>query len=180
MQSAAKNALKVLVVENNREAADCIARGFAAAGHIVRVAEDVEIAINLAVGEEYDFVITDVALGTGRGRDIIAHLKDDIVAREGRILRVRDLTMDLESHTVVRHGHHVELQPAEYKLLEYMMRHPGRVVTRENVLFTIWHYNIKPLTNIVESCICRLRDKLGEFGPDLIETVRGVGYTMRA
>ena len=172
--------MKVLVIENDREAAGCISRGFTAAGHTARVAPDVEVAINLAVNEDFDFVVTDVSLNSGRGRDIIAHLRDDITAREHRILRVRDLTIDLESHSVVRSGHPVELQPAEYRLLEYMMSHPGRVFTRENILFTIWHYRVKPLTNIVESCVCRLRDKLGEFGPNIIQTVRGVGYTMRA
>ncbi len=94
-------------------------------------------------------------------------------------LRVADLEMNLLARTVTRAGETVELQPREFQLLEYLMRHAGRVVTRTMMLESIWDFHFDPKTNIVESHISRLRGKLQKGdGVDLIQTVRGAGYRM--
>ncbi|MBV8870744.1 MAG: winged helix-turn-helix transcriptional regulator, partial [Acetobacteraceae bacterium] len=75
----------------------------------------------------------------------------------------------------------VELQPREFQLLEYLMRHAERVVTRTMLLEAVWDFHFDPRTNIVETHMSRLRAKLAQHGgPDLIHTVRGAGYALRA
>jgi two-component system OmpR family response regulator len=94
--------------------------------------------------------------------------------------RVADLEMNLLRRTVARGGGRVELQPREFQLLEYLMRHAGRVVTRTMLLETVWDFHFDPKTNIVETHISRLRAKVdkGQAQP-LIHTVRGAGYCLR-
>lgn len=95
-------------------------------------------------------------------------------------LRVADLELDLLSRTVRRAGEEIELQPREYRLLEYLMRHAGQVVTRTMLLENIWDFHFDPRTNIVETHISRLRGKIDKgFSPELIHTVRGAGYCVR-
>ena len=96
------------------------------------------------------------------------------------ILRVADLEMDLLSRRVSRAGTKVDLQRREFQLLEYLLRNVGRVVTRSMLLENIWEYNFEPRTKIVETHISRLRSKINpDGGPDLIETIRGLGYVIR-
>lgn len=96
-------------------------------------------------------------------------------------LRVADLELDLLSRTVRRAGQEIELQPREFRLLEYLMRHAGQVVTRTMLLENIWDFHFDPRTNIVETHISRLRSKIDKgFSPELIHTVRGAGYCVRA
>ena len=99
----------------------------------------------------------------------------------GTVLRVADLEMDLLARTVRRGGRAVDLQPREFRLLEYLMRHAGQVVTRTMLLEGVWDFHFDPRTNVVESHISRLRGKLdkGQAG-ELIHTVRGAGYCVRA
>jgi two-component system OmpR family response regulator len=75
----------------------------------------------------------------------------------------------------------VELQPREFRLLEYLMRHPGQVVTRTMLLQHVWDFDFDPNTTVVETHISRIRSKLDQKGeqPSLIETVRGAGYRLR-
>jgi two-component system OmpR family response regulator len=74
----------------------------------------------------------------------------------------------------------VDLQPREFQLLEYLMRHAERVVTRTMLLEAVWDFHFDPKTNIIETHVSRLRSKLAREGsPELIHTVRGAGYTMR-
>lgn len=94
------------------------------------------------------------------------------------VLRVADLEIDLLKRSVRRGGARIELQPREFQLLEHLMRHAGRVVTRTMLLESVWDFHFDPKTNIVETHISRLRGKLG--APELIHTVRGAGYVMRA
>jgi two-component system, OmpR family, response regulator len=97
-------------------------------------------------------------------------------------LRVADLEIDLLKRSVSRGGARVDLQPREFLLLEFLMRHADRVVTRTMLLEGVWEFHFDPKTNIVESHISRLRGKISRAGrdPELIHTVRGSGYILRA
>jgi len=96
-------------------------------------------------------------------------------------LTVGDLTMNLLTREVTRGGRKIELQRLEFSLLEYLMRNAGRVVSKTMIMEHVWDYNFDPQTNVVESRICRLRDKIDrDFDRKLIQTVRGVGYALRA
>jgi len=95
--------------------------------------------------------------------------------------RVADLELDLLGRVVKRAGHVIALQPREFRLLEYLMRHAGQVVTRTMLLDNVWNYHFDPRTNVVESHLSRLRTKIDKgFTPELIQTVRGAGYCLRA
>ncbi len=95
-------------------------------------------------------------------------------------LKVADLEVDLLARRVQRAGEPIALQPREFRLLEYLMRHAGQVVTRKMLLENVWNFHFDPRTNIVECHISRLRGKLNAGGrPDLIQTVRAVGYVVR-
>jgi len=96
-------------------------------------------------------------------------------------LRVADLEMDLLKRKVVRAGRRIDLQPQEFKLLEYLMRHAGRIVTRTMLLENVWDFHFDPQTNVVETHISHIRSKIDRgFGVELIHTVRGFGYCLRA
>ena len=95
-------------------------------------------------------------------------------------LRVADLEMDLLARVVRRAQETIPLQPREFRLLEHLMRHEGEVLTRTMLLEQVWDFHFDPNTNIVESHVSRLRDKLGRQRPELLHTVRGAGYVLRA
>jgi two-component system, OmpR family, response regulator len=102
-------------------------------------------------------------------------------APESTTLRIADLDIDLLSRTVTRAGQRIDLQPREFGLLEFLARNAGRVVSRTMIMEHVWDYHFDPQTNVVESRICRLRDKIDKgFEPPLIHTVRGVGYVLKA
>lgn len=96
---------------------------------------------------------------------------------EPPILGVADLEMDRFKRTVTRGGKPIVLQPREFSLLEYLLKHKNRVVTRTMLLDGVWSYHFDPKTYIVETHVSRLRSKIG---PDLIVTIRGSGYIIRA
>ena len=96
------------------------------------------------------------------------------------MLKAGDLEMDLVARIVRRGGEVIDLQPREFRLLEFLMRAEGRVVTRKMLLEQVWEYNFDPKTNIVETHISRLRGKIDRGNVSLIQTVRGAGYTLRA
>lgn len=96
-------------------------------------------------------------------------------------LVVADLEIDLLSRSVTRAGSPIELQPREFRLLEYLARHAGQVVTRTMLLENVWDLHFDPRTNVVDSHVSRLRSKIDkDFEPALIHTVRGAGYCLRA
>jgi two-component system, OmpR family, response regulator len=96
-------------------------------------------------------------------------------------LCVADLEMDLIKRTVTRAGQRIELQAQEFKLLEYLMRHAGQVVTRTMLLENVWSFHFDPQTNVIESHMSRLRAKVDRgFGTELIHTLRGSGYRLDA
>jgi two-component system, OmpR family, response regulator len=93
---------------------------------------------------------------------------------------VGDLALDRLSHKVTRGGETLSLQPREFRLLEYLMRHAGQVVTRTMLLENVWDYHFDPQTNVIDVHISRLRAKIDKgFGPPLLHTVRGSGYVIR-
>lgn len=95
-------------------------------------------------------------------------------------LRVRDLEMDLLSRRVIRADKAIELQPREFRLLEYLMQHAEQVVTRTMLLENVWDYHFDPQTNVIDVHISRLRAKIDrDFDPPLLHTVRGAGYVLR-
>lgn len=96
-------------------------------------------------------------------------------------LTVGDLEMDLLARTVKRGGEDVLLQPREFRLLEFLMRHAGQVVTRTMLLEKVWDYHFDPQTNVIDVHISRLRSKIDKpFGSTMLHTVRGAGYRLQA
>jgi two-component system OmpR family response regulator len=96
-------------------------------------------------------------------------------------LTVGDLALDLLSRTATRAGQPIALQPREFQLLEYLMRHSGQVVTRTMLLENVWGYHFDPQTNVIDVHISRLRQKIDQsFDTALLHTVRGAGYCLRA
>ena len=95
-------------------------------------------------------------------------------------LAVADLEMDFLARTVTRAGTEIKLQPREFRLLEYLMRNAGNVITRTMMLEHVWDYHFDPQTNVIDVHISRLRQKIDKgFDTSLIQTVRGAGYTLR-
>jgi two-component system OmpR family response regulator len=102
-------------------------------------------------------------------------------AAEPTRLRLADLSMDLIAREVRRGDALIELQPLEFSLLEYLLRNAGRVVSKTMIMENVWDYNFDPQTNVVESRIYKLREKIDkDFPVKLIHTVRGVGYALKA
>jgi len=223
--------VKILLIEDDREAAGYVAQGLAQEGHNLSVATDGRDGLFRATGESWDLLIVDRMLPGLDGLQLVRMLRagglripvlflttlggvgdrvgglnaggDDylvkpfafaeLVARVnalGRrphhlvaetVLRIGDLEMDLLARTVRRAGDTVQLQPREFRLLEYLMRHAGEVVTRTMLLESVWDFHFDPRTNIVETHISRLRSKIHRAdSPELIHTVRGAGYTLHA
>jgi len=222
--------MRILLIEDDVEAADYIAQGLSDEGHELHIASDGRNGLFRATGEDWDLLIIDRMLPRLEGLTLTRTLRaggiatpvlfltalggiddrvtglnaggDDYlvkpfalaeliarVAALGRrpqrtapetLLRVADLEVDLLARSVQRAGETVELQPREYELLEFLIKHAGRVVTRTMLLEGVWGFHFDPRTNFVESHISRLRSKINNGRPDLIETVRGSGYCLRA
>lgn len=101
-------------------------------------------------------------------------------APEPTALTFQDLTLDLLSRRVTRQGTAIELRPREFALLEYLMRNPGKVVSKTMILSHVWEYNFDPQTNVVDVLVSRLRERIDRpFERKLLHTVRGVGYVLR-
>jgi two-component system, OmpR family, response regulator len=101
-------------------------------------------------------------------------------AKEPTRLTVSDLSINLLTREAVREGMKIDIQPREFALLEYLMRNAGRTVSKTMIMEHVWDYNFDPQTNIVETIICRLRDKIDRpFNKKMIYTIRGVGYALK-
>jgi two-component system OmpR family response regulator len=100
---------------------------------------------------------------------------------EPTALTVGDLSINLLTRQVTRANNKIDLQPREFALLEYLMRNVDRVVSKTMIMEHVWDYNFDPQTNVVEACMCRLRDKVDKNSgaAKLIHTIRGVGYVVR-
>jgi DNA-binding response OmpR family regulator len=125
-----------------------------------------------------DYLIKPFALEELRAR-MRALLRRESSNRGG-LLEVDNLTLDPATHFVQRNGSSLELTSKEYALLEYMMRNPNRLITREMAESHVWSYDYDGASNVVDVYIRRLRRKIDDpFGRKLIETVRGAGYRLR-
>jgi len=223
--------VRILVIEDDRQAAHYLAKGLRESGYTVDHAADGNEGLHLALQENYDLLIVDRMLPGQSGLSIIETLRakghhtpvlilsalgevddrvrglraggDDylvkpyafaeLLARSEALLRrgssvgsdtrirVADLEMDLLGHHVTRAGQRIDLQPREFRLLEYLMRHRDQVVTRTMLLEQVWDYHFDPQTNVIDVHISRLRQKIDKnFYPPLLHTVRGAGYCLRA
>lgn len=126
-----------------------------------------------------DYLAKPFAVDELLARLQVLHRRASSVADVATRLQVGDLGMDLLQQEVTRAGKIIPLQPREYKLLEYMMRHAGQVVTRAMLLQHVWGYNFDPQTNVIDVHVSRLRQKIDkDFAEQLLRTVRGAGYQL--
>ncbi|PSJ53755.1 response regulator transcription factor [Kumtagia ephedrae] len=223
--------MKILVIEDDREAADYLQRALSEAGHTVHVAGDGDSGFTLADTGDYDVMVVDRMLPRRDGLSVIAGLRSrgnstpvlilsalgevddrvtglraggddyltkpyaftellarvEVLCRRANIkdaetvYKVGDLELDRLSHTVRRASREIVLQPREFKLLEYLMRHAGQVVTRTMLLENVWDYHFDPQTNVIDVHISRLRSKIEKgFDSPILHTVRGAGYMLKA
>jgi two-component system, OmpR family, response regulator len=222
--------MRLLIIEDDRDAADYIVRAFRETGHVADHAADGEDGLAMALDGEYDVLIVDRMLPKRDGLSVIGTLRekgiqtpvlilsalgqvDDRVKglraggddylpkpysfsellarvealarrRGGRgdemVYRVGDLELDRLSHQVRRGKEEIVLQPREFRLLEYLMKHAGQVVTRTMLLENVWDYHFDPQTNVIDVHISRLRSKIDKgYSQPLLHTVRGAGYMVR-
>jgi two-component system OmpR family response regulator len=226
-----RESMRVLVIEDDREAATWLIKGLTESGHVADLAGDGEEGLALARERIHDVLIVDRMLPTVDGLAVIRQLRaegnktpalilsalgevdervkglraggDDYLAKPyafsellARIenlgrraaqepqqtrLQAADLEMDLLARTVTRAGRPILLQPREFKLLEYLMRNAGHVVTRTMLLENVWDYHFDPQTNVIDVHVSRLRSKIDKgFDEPILQTVRGAGYMIRA
>jgi two-component system OmpR family response regulator len=222
--------MRLLIIEDDRDAADYLVKAFREVGHVADLATDGEEGLAMAQAGTYDVLIVDRMLPKRDGLSIIAALRaqdnhtpvlilsalgqvddrvkglraggDDYLGKpyaftellarvevlsrrrggrgEETVYRVGDLELDRLSHRVSRNGEEIVLQPREFRLLEYLMKHAGQVVTRTMLLENVWDYHFDPQTNVIDVHISRLRAKIDKgFTPPLLHTVRGAGYIVR-
>ncbi|MGU9979207.1 winged helix-turn-helix domain-containing protein [Phreatobacter sp. HK31-P] len=223
--------MRILIIEDDREAASYLVKAFRETGHVADHAADGEDGLAMAGDGPYDVLIVDRMLPKKDGLTVIAELRaagrdtpalilsalgqvDDRVKglRAGgddylpkpyafsellarvevlsrrraagapeTVYRVGDLELDRLSHRVTRAGGELLLQPREFRLLEYLMKNAGQVVTRTMLLEHVWDYHFDPQTNVIDVHVSRLRSKVDKgFERPLIHTIRGAGYTVRA
>ncbi len=222
--------MRVLIIEDDREAAAYLMKALREAGHVTEHAADGEEGQAMAEAGGYDVLVVDRMLPRRDGLAIVESLRarqdrtpvlilsalgqvddrvrglraggDDYLAKPyafsellARVealarrgagpevetrYRVGDLVLDRLSHSVTRAGRAIDLQPREFRLLEYMMRHAGQVVTRTMLLENVWDYHFDPQTNVIDVHVSRLRGKIDKgFDRSLIHTIRGAGYMIR-
>src|ERR1041384_419215 len=156
--------MRLLIIEDDRDAADYLVKAFREVGHMADHAADGEEGLALA------------AAGGDAGR-LVARRRG---GREETVYRVADLALDRLSHRVTRGEDEILLQPREFRLLEFLMKHAGQVVTRTMLLENVWDYHFDPQTNVIDVHISRLRSKIDKgFTPPLLHTIRGAGYMIR-
>ena len=226
-----ENSMRILVVEDDKDAASWLVKGLKESGHVVDQASDGEQGLGMAAAADYDVLIVDRMLPKLDGLKLIRSLRDqdnkvpililsalsevdervkglrsggddylakpysfaELLARVEGLgarklldpkdakLRALDLELDLMTRAVTRGGKAIVLQPREFKLLEYLVRNAGHIVTRTMLLENVWDYHFDPQTNVIDVHVSRLRGKLDKgFAVPLLQTVRGAGYMIRA
>jgi two-component system, OmpR family, response regulator len=225
-----RTTMRLLVIEDDRDAADYLVKALHEVGHVADAATDGEEGLAMALNGSYDILIVDRMLPKLDGLAVIGKLRErgietpvlilsalgqvddrvkglraggddylpkpysfsellariEVLARrrggrnEATHLRVGDLQLDRLSHRVCRGDQEIVLQPREFRLLEYLMRHAGQVVTRTMLLENVWDYHFDPQTNVIDVHISRLRSKIDKgFAQPLLHTIRGAGYMIR-
>ena len=221
--------MRILVIEDDTQAATYIARGLKEQGHLVEHAGDGDEGLGLAREDRFDALVVDRMLPKLDGLSIVSALRDEGVrtpvlflsalgevddrvkglkaggddyltkpfafselsarlealVRRGAPedvqtkLKVGELEIDMLSRRCTREGKRIDLQPREFKLLEYLMRNAGQVVTRTMLLENVWEYHFDPQTNVIDVHISRLRAKIDkDFDKPLLKTIRGAGYRL--
>ncbi len=222
--------MRILVIEDDQQAAGFLIKGLREEGHIVDHAADGEDGLALAREGVHDVMVVDRMLPKRDGLSVIEALRAedvatpvlilsalgevddrvtglraggddylakpyafselvariDVLARRNKPeaaqtkLVVGDLELDLLARTCTRAGQDIVLQAREFRLLEYLMKHAGQVVTRTMLLENVWDYHFDPQTNVIDVHISRLRSKIDkDFDGTLLQTVRGAGYSIR-
>jgi two-component system, OmpR family, response regulator len=222
--------MRILIIEDDKEAALFLQKALKESGHGADVAHDGEDGLAMARENAHDVLIVDRMLPKLDGLSLVQTLRaegvrtpvlflsalgavddrvkglraggDDyltkphafaeLLARVEALVRrvepqetqtryqVGDLILDRLSHRVTRGAETIVLQPREYRLLEYMMRNAGQVVTRTMLLENVWDYHFDPQTNVIDVHVSRLRGKIDKgFDRPLLHTVRGAGYMLR-
>jgi two-component system, OmpR family, response regulator len=224
--------MRILIVEDDREAAPYLVKAFREAGHLADHAADGLDGYAMAEAGGFDVLIVDRMIPKLDGLSLIRALREqrietpvlilsalgqvddrvkglraggddylpkpyafsellarvEVLARRGlgtshaepTVYRVADLELDRLSHRVTRSGQEIVLQPREFRLLEYLMRYAGQVVTRTMLLEHVWDYHFDPQTNVIDVHVSRLRSKIDKgFERPLIHTIRGAGYIIR-
>ncbi len=222
--------MRILLIEDDREAAAYLAKALREAGHVADHAADGDTGAAMAADGGYEVLVVDRMLPRRDGLSIVEELRkrgdqtpalflsalgqvddrvaglraggDDYLAKPyafsellarvealGRrqkpgtaetMYKVGDLELDRLGHTVTRSKQVIPLQPREFRLLEYLMKHAGQVVTRTMLLENVWDYHFDPQTNVIDVHVSRLRAKIDKgFGEPLLHTVRGAGYMIR-
>ena len=144
------------------------------------LADVTERVVGLEAGAD-DYLVKPFAFSELRARTNVLSRRAQSVYREQESeLRVGDLRLNLLTRKAQRADTAIELQPREFRLLEYLMRHAGQVVTRTMLLEHVWDYYFDPRTNVIDVHVSRIRQKIDkEFDKPLIHTVRGAGYVIR-
>lgn len=222
--------MRILLIEDDLEAAGFLLKGLREAGHIADHARDGEDGLVMGRENSYDVMIVDRMLPFRDGLSVIEAWRKDnintpvlILSALGEVddrvtglraggddylakpyafsellarveglarrlqpeaaatkLQVADLELDLLARTCTRAGEKILLQPREFRLLEYLMKNAGQVVTRTMLLEHVWDYHFDPQTNVIDVHISRLRGKIDKnFDIPLLQTVRGAGYSIR-
>jgi two-component system OmpR family response regulator len=148
---------------------------------IVTALGEVEARVDGLDAGADDYLAKPFAFSELRARlDAMTRRATETLDGESSVLRVGDLELNLLRRTARRGSTTIELLPTEYRLLEFMMRHPGQVLTRTMLLERVWDFNFDPTTNVVDVHVSRLRRKLDSAGPPMIRTLRGAGYMLDA
>lgn len=172
--------MQILIIEDEDAIVGFLERGLKAHGHQVISADNGEDGATLALDPAVELVLLDIALPGLDGHRVLARVRAltrRADQQQATQLRAGDLRVDLLAHRVWRDGAVVDLSRREFALLEHLMRHPGQVLSRQQLLSAIWEYDFDPESNVVDVYIRYLRRKIDRPGrPSLITTVRGVGY----
>jgi len=191
--------MNVLVVEDEKSVASLIRKGLEEQGFCVEMSHNGTDAHALATTRQYDVIVLDIMLpgrdGRIEGLDLGADdyltkpfYVEELISRIHAVVRrtsgaqlsifqAGDLSVNFVTREVRRGDRAIRLTAREFGLIEYLMRSPGRVFTRTQIIEHVWGYDFDPNTNLVDVYIKRLRKKIcGDSDHDLIETVRGVGY----